>query len=276
MPLFCCPLCGGTLAEGPRALRCPAGHCFDRAKEGYVHLLPVGQKHSKAPGDDKGMVAARRAFLDKGWYQPLRDALCRLAVELSGPSPVVLDAGCGEGYYTGGVHQALLSAGKAPRTAGVEISTFSLPKAAKRYPEVAFAVASAYRLPVASGSASVLLDVFSPLALDEFRRVLAPGGLFLYVVPAARHLWQLKEILYDHPYPNEEKETPYEGFVYDRIVPVSRTIRLPGREEIQALFQMTPYYWKTSRAGAARLEALEELEVETSFQIHVFRRTDAV
>ena len=156
-------------------------------------------------------------------------------------------------------------------------STAALPAwMVKRYPEVAFAVASAYRLPVAAGSASVLLDVFSPLALDEFRRVLAPGGLFLYVVPAARHLWQLKEILYDHPYPNEEKETPYEGFVYDRIVPVSRTIRLPGREEIQALFQMTPYYWKTSRAGAARLEALEELEVETSFQIHVFRRTDAV
>ena len=46
MPLFCCPLCGGTLAEGPRTLRCPAGHCFDRSKEGYVHLLPVGQKHS--------------------------------------------------------------------------------------------------------------------------------------------------------------------------------------------------------------------------------------
>lgn len=272
MPLFCCPLCGGPLAEEPRALRCPAGHCFDRAKEGYVHLLPVGQKHSKAPGDDKGMVAARRAFLDRGWYQPLRDMLCRLAVELAGPSPVVLDAGCGEGYYTGGVHQALLSAGKTPRTAGVDISKFSLQKAAKRYPAVEFAVASAYRLPVAEGSASLLLDVFSPLALDEFRRVLAPGGVFLYVVPAARHLWQLKEILYDHPYLNEEKETPYDGFVYDRIVPVSRTIRLSSREEILALFRMTPYYWKTPRAGAARLEALEELAVETSFQIHVFRR----
>ena len=272
MPLFCCPLCGGTLAEGPRALRCPAGHCFDRAKEGYVHLLPVGQKHSRAPGDDKGMVAARRAFLDKGWYQPLRDALCRLAVEMSGPSPVVLDAGCGEGYYTGGVHQALLSAGKTPLTAGVDISKFSLQKAAKRYPEVEFAVASAYRLPVAAGSASMLLDVFSPLALDEFRRVLAPGGVFLYVVPAARHLWQLKEVLYDQPYPNEEKETPYEGFVYDRIVPISHTIHLPSREDIQALFQMTPYYWKTPREGAVRLEALEALEVETAFQIHVFRR----
>jgi len=272
MSLFCCPLCGGRLTEEPPSLRCPAGHCFDRAREGYVHLLPVGQKHSRAPGDDKGMVAARRAFLDRGWYAPLREALCRLAVELTGPAPAVLDAGCGEGYYTGGVHRALLRAGKAPRTAGVDISKFSLQKAARRYPEVEFAVASSYRLPAADGCAALLLDVFSPLALDEFRRVLAPGSAFCYVVPAARHLWELKEVLYDRPYPNEEKETPYEGFAYDRIVPVSRTIRLSSREDIRALFRMTPYYWKTPRAGAERLEQLETLEVETSFRIHVFRR----
>ena len=98
---FLCPLCGEALQGVPGGLRCPGGHRFDRAREGYVHLLPVGQKHSKAPGDDKGMVAARRAFLDRGWYSPLRDALCDLAVRYApGPAPAVLDAGCGEGFYT--------------------------------------------------------------------------------------------------------------------------------------------------------------------------------
>ena len=95
MTLFRCPLCGGSLSEVPAGLRCPRGHCFDRAKEGYVNLLPVGQKHSKAPGDDKAMVAARRAFLDGGWYAPLRQALEALAVEWTGSAPAVLDAGCG-------------------------------------------------------------------------------------------------------------------------------------------------------------------------------------
>ena len=86
---FLCPLCGEALQGVPGGLRCPGGHRFDRAREGYVHLLPVGQKHSKAPGDDKGMVAARRAFLDRGWYSPLRDALCDLAVRYApGPAPV--------------------------------------------------------------------------------------------------------------------------------------------------------------------------------------------
>lgn len=75
--------------------------------------------------------------------------------------------------------------------------------------------------------------------------MLRPGGAYLYVVPAARHLWQLKEVLYDRPYPNEERETPYEGFAYQEILPVSFTVHLPAQADIRALFQMTPYYWKT-------------------------------
>ena len=273
MSFFCCPLCGGPLAEAPHSLRCQNNHSFDTSKEGYTNLLPVNQKHSKLPGDDKGMVAARRAFLEKGWYAPLREALCALARERApGSSPVVLDAGCGEGYYTAGVRDALLAEGKTPLAAGIDISKFSLRKAAKKYPGIQFAVASAYRLPAAAESVDLLLNVFSPLALEEFRRVLRPGGTYLYVVPAAYHLWELKQVLYDSPYPNEEKESPYEGFAYEKIVPVTYSIHLPSQEDVHALFQMTPYYWKTGREGAQRLEKLTGLDCKIDFRIHVFRR----
>ena len=272
MSQFCCPLCGQALAGTPAGLCCPGGHCFDRAKEGYVNLLPVHQKHSKAPGDDKGMVAARRAFLDRGWYDPLRRALCELALESAGDAPRILDAGCGEGYYTAGVREALLAARRLPQVAGIDISKFSLQKAGKRYPGIEFAVASAYRLPVADGSVDLLLNVFSPLAIDEFRRVLKPGGRYLYVVPAAYHLWELKQILYDRPYPNEERETPYEGFAYREIVPVDYVVTLPDQAAIQSLFRMTPYCWKTPRSGRERLAALETLSVTASFRIHIFQR----
>lgn len=272
LSFFRCPLCGGPLTEAPGGLRCPGRHSFDRAREGYVHLLPANQKHSRAPGDDKGMAAARRAFLDRGWYAPLREALCRLAVDCTDPAPVVLDAGCGEGYYTAGVREALISAGKTPVTAGVDISKFSLQKAARRCPDISFAVASVYRLPAADRSVDLLLNVFSPLAIDEFRRVLRPGGTYLYVVPAARHLWELKQVLYDSPYLNEERETPYEGFAYERIVPVDAEITLPNQADIQNLFCMTPYYWKTPKSGAERLLALESLEATISFRVHIFRK----
>ena len=111
MSLFCCPICGGPLDRGPSAYSCPAGHSFDLAREGYVHLLPANRMHSKMPGDDKGMAAARAAFLSKDYYAPLRDALCSIALERTGPAPRVLDTGCGEGYYTSGVYQALRRAG---------------------------------------------------------------------------------------------------------------------------------------------------------------------
>ena len=94
MSLFCCPICGGPLDRGPSAYSCPAGHSFDLAREGYVHLLPANRMHSKMPGDDKGMAAARAAFLSKDYYAPLRDALCSIALERTGPAPRVLDTGC--------------------------------------------------------------------------------------------------------------------------------------------------------------------------------------
>ena len=102
------------------------GHSFDIAREGYTHLLPANRKHSKAPGDDKAMAAARSAFLGKGYYAPLRDAICELGVSLTGDRPAVLDSGCGEGYYTAGLYQALLDAGKSPVMAGIDISKFIL------------------------------------------------------------------------------------------------------------------------------------------------------
>ena len=276
MSLFRCPLCGSALLREEHAYRCQRGHSYDIAKEGYTYLLPPNQKHSAAPGDDKGMAAARRDFLSKEYYRPLLITLCNEILARTGDAPAILDTGCGEGYYTCGVYRALQSAGKTPRMAGIDISKFILRYAAKREKQVEFAVASSYRLPVADGSVDLLLNCFSPLALEEFRRVLKPGGWFLYVVPAAEHLWELKEVLYERPYPNEEKETPYEGFTYEAIVPVDGRICLPSQEDIHALFQMTPYYWKTPKAGAERLAALETLECRIAFRIHIFRKNPDV
>ena len=108
--LFRCPICGGPLTREERAYRCPAGHSYDIAKEGYTYLLPPNQKHSAAPGDDKGMAVARRDFLSKGYYVPLLNTLCTEISARTGNSPALLDTGCGEGYYTAGIFRALAEA----------------------------------------------------------------------------------------------------------------------------------------------------------------------
>lgn len=273
--LFCCPLCARPLGREDQLYHCPSGHSFDRAAAGYVHLLPANKRHSKDPGDDKGMAAARNRFLSGDYYAPLCRALAHLAAAYTPARPVVVDAGCGEGYYTAAVYRALAQAGKAPRMAGVDLSKHALRRAAKREKTVEFAVASVFDLPLETESADLLLNCFSPMAREEFLRVLKPGGVYCYVVPGPRHLWQLKQILYESPYPNGEKRIPYEGFSYEQVYPVDGVIRLPSAQTISDLFHMTPYFWKTPRVGIARLEAQETLEVTISFRIHVFRKNPA-
>ena len=271
--LFCCPLCLRNLERSEGRYHCSSGHSFDVASAGYTHLLPANRKHSKNPGDDKEMVAARAAFLERGHYAPLLSALCAAVLDqVTASSPVLLDSGCGEGYYTAGLHNALTHSGRQPRTAGIDISKFALRRAAKRIPQGEFAVASVYRLPLAARSVDLVTNIFSPLAAEEFARVLRPGRLFCYVVPSARHLWEMKEILYPVPYENPVKREDYPGFDWVGAEQVRYGLHLDRPEDIMALFRMTPYAWKTPREGIERLSSLSQIDTQIGFDIHLYRR----
>ncbi|MBQ3379543.1 MAG: methyltransferase domain-containing protein [Clostridia bacterium] len=271
--LLRCPVCARPLIKTQKTYVCEKGHSFDISSHGYVNLLTAGDKNSRFPGDDKQMASARHRFLSGGYYAPLAHKMERLVIYHAPPRAVIIDAGCGEGYYTSSVCAALKEQNNAARIVGFDISKFILKYASKRAPDIEFAVASSYRMPVNDECADILINCFSPLALEEFRRVLKPGGIFIYVVPGREHLFELKEILYDKPYENEEKETPYEGFLYESIVPVKTRFMLSSREDIADLFKMTPYYWKTPRTGRERLAEKESLWVTAAFNIHVFKKT---
>ena len=257
--LFCCPLCGGALTRQEHRAVCPQGHSFDVARQGYVHLLPVNKMHSKLPGDSREMVEGRRRFLEAGYYAPFRQELCRLAAacasQLGSPAGeglLLCDAGCGEGYYTAGLHEALPQA----RVCGFDISKLAVKAAAGKYKSVEFGVASSFAIPLGKASVHLLTDVFYPLAAEEFARVVKPGGFFLYAVPGERHLYGLKELLYENPYENPHRETEYPGFRFVGRTAVRREIRAPDSQTAVDLFTMTPYYWKTGPQAAQRLETV--------------------
>lgn len=267
-PFFCCPVCRRFLFRRQNTLACEGGHSFDIAKSGYVNLLRASAGRH---GDGTEMVAARRAFLEKGYYSPLRKKLTELAAELAAPvgdtKKILLDSGCGEGYYT-----AALAENPALSVYGIDIAAKAAGWAAKKPGVAGVAVASAYDLPAADESADILTNLFSPFCREEFHRVLKKDGFLVNVIPGRRHLFELKEKIYDTPYENSPEEGDVEGFTLLAVHPLSYPMTLPCREDIAALLQMTPYFYRTDRKGHARAEALESLDLTAEFCLYVFRK----
>lgn len=271
--IFACPVCGQPLAAEPRRCFCPAGHSFDRAAEGYVHLMTAAQMRSRSPGDSPEMVRARRSFLDSGSYDFLADVLAEVLAERLRPGDVLFDAGCGEGHYTRRITDRLAQRGIPVHPTGLDISKTAVRMAARRMPQGEFCVGSIYRMPLRDASVHALLNVFSPLCPQENVRVLVPGGSFVYVVPAARHLYELKALAYPEPYENVERDEDYEGFVRVCTRTAERELKLSG-PQLRDLFAMTPYFWRTPKEGVRRVMACEGMRVRAAFRICIYNKVE--
>lgn len=270
--VFSCPVCGGVLRYDDRTYRCGKNHCFDRAKSGYVNLLTSDRMHSKMPGDNKLMVRARRDFLNKGYYSGLAGNLCSLADKYCGKNFRIIDAGCGEGYYTEKIAAAL--ADKEVSACGIDISKNAVDFAAKSGKNsVEYAAASVFHIPVGDNCADLLLSVFSPLCTGEFKRVLKKDGLFFMVIPDRKHLWELKSIIYENPYENQVKDYSLEGFELAEAVDVpAEMIKLESHEDIANLFTMTPYYYNTKPEDRQKLDNTDTLETTIEFKILIYKK----
>lgn len=269
--ILACPVCGECLGISDRSYICPSRHSFDIARSGYVNLLLSKHIGKAVHGDNRLMVQARRDFLEKGYYSPLRDAVCSQAVKLLPRGGTVLDAGCGEGYYTSGIRAAFDEAGIPVEMYGIDISKTAAEFAAKRRCKVTFAAASVFHLPVMDSSCDMLITMFAPYAGEEFRRVLRPGGIMIMTIPSEEHLWELKQAVYDTPYRNEVKGYDLEGFDFLGSERVTFTMELGSQEDIQSLFSMTPYYYRTGKTEQERLAALPSLAVKADFEVLSYR-----
>ena len=270
--LLICPVCGLPLEREPKQYVCQNGHCYDISKQGYVNLLQSRQSSKKRHGDDGVMVQARRSFLEKGYYACLCNALCDGALRYAKGNVNLLDAGCGEGYYTAAVAAGLTEHGFDCRAAGIDISKNAVAYAARRQPAFEWAVAGVFAMPLADKSVDMVMNVFAPLAAGEYRRVLKDDGILLRAVPRERHLMGLKEAIYDKAYENKPEDTALEGFTLMEEVKVEDTLVLTDNADIQALFMMTPYYYKTGRADQEKLLHVSELKTELSFSVLIYRK----
>ncbi len=269
---FICPVCKRSLFEEEKLYRCENGHCFDKSKFGYVNLLQSQKSSAKRHGDDRLMVRARRDFLDAGYYGRLRDELCKVCEKFLAEGGDVLDAGCGECYYSSGLKHYYAEKGKELFVAGIDISKDVLEYASKRKSCIPLAVASLFELPFENESFDAVLNIFSPDADDEFYRVLKTGGYLIKIIPLEKHLLGLKSAIYEKPYLNDVPDAEIINFSCVKTSQVKMNLCLDSNEAIRNLFKMTPYYYKTGIEDQQKINNLDYLETQAEFEIRVYRK----
>ena len=286
-PQFVCPYCQSPLIVGAKTWLCDGTlndkktkHPFDVARQGYVNLLPVQNKKSKEPGDSQASIDARHRFLNQSFYQPLQQLIAKLVatkseVSTQSDTQTWLDVGCGEGYYTGAIAEALATTEtNNPCLIALDISkpaVATTARVAKQEQQLWYQlkadqstakttviypmVASASHLPLVDKSIDGISTIFSPILPEEFARVLKSEGRLIIAKPDAGHLQSMREALFDEVRPHDsdkflEELAPYFKEVATHKVSADLVL---DRQSLADLLTMTPYSY---RAKAEKREAL--------------------
>ena len=270
---FKCPVCGGRMSvtEDGKSVKCDAlnpknkKHSFDFSADGYISFGVTG-------GDSKEAVAARRSFLRTTQCYKLAAEAVRNSVKRYLPDcRLLVDAGCGEGYYTSMLSEV------AEHTLGFDLSKFACSAGAKQAKKdeknnLLFATASVFELPLQDGCADAVTNIFAPCAEEEYKRVLRDGG-YLFVVGAGKeHLMGLKKAIYDDVYENGQRADLPTNMKHIDCLTTHYSIEIKGKENISALFSMTPYYWRTSEGDKEKLARIDSLVTDVEFEINVYKK----
>lgn len=267
-----CPICRATMSantERGASLVCDGQkkHCYDFSSRGYVNF--TSSVHSGS-GDSKQAVAARSAFLDGQYYRPVADAVCDILNKyFPDRQGTVIDAGCGEGYYS------TIIAEQGYSVFGVDLSKFAIDSACKRINQKGiqnafFSVASVFDIPFADKSADAVVNIFAPCVENEYFRLIKDGGVLVVVHAGRDHLLGLKQAIYDTARVNEEREDIPKSVKLLEEKRVSFNISINDNDTVKNLFAMTPYYWKTSKSDFEKLEKIDFLQTEIDMIISVF------
>jgi len=262
--MLICPLCKTKLLEEPKRFCCLQGHAYDKAKSGYVNLM-IGSS-SKAHGDEEAMILSRNRFLSGGYYEPLRLELCESLKSFHLSS--LVDLGCGEGYYTNQLEMIL----KIP-VLGIDLSKSALKIAAKANPKVDYVLANITKTPIADHSCDAVLSIFSPFEVKEVQRI--GQRYFIVVRPGPKHLYELKEMLYDHVVENPLPEVNYPGATCIQEKELNFRLDLK-HEALSDLLMMTPYAHTSPQSGLQKVRQLDHLTVSAAFHISIFQFLQAL
>lgn len=271
--MLICPICRAPLMLHQRTYACQNRHSYDVSKDGHVNLHVVQHKNSHSAGDTAISVQARKRFLAQGFYAPLQDKIAQITKELS--VNLVLDIGCGEGYYTAALAQ------HAKQVIGLDIAKPAIITAAKTHKNqeigkrITWVVGTGAMLPVADDSVEMCTSFFSPLPKVQILNALKSGGYLLMATPAPRHLYAFRQRLFDavrlHN-PDKFIQTLAPEFVLINRWQIDAPMTLDN-DSLSDLMDMTPYAYKATLTKKTALKAERKLDVMASFCVCLFQKS---
>ena len=263
--LFTCPKCKENLFIKGGSLICSNNHCYDLAKEGYVNLMLANDKHSLNPGDNDDMVVSRDMFLNRDHYLKLVNVVSNVISKYK--KTTILDAGCGTGYYTSIIRKEVENS----YVYGIDISKKAVKVAAKKDKDISFAVASVFGTPFKDKTFDAVISIFSPLAFEEFNRVLKDDGIVVCVYPGEKHLIELKKIIYGEETILNDKSVSSDMFESIEKLSVQGYMNLE-KDDISNLVRMTPYFYTTPKEKLDNLNSVSTLSVQYDFIVEIFKK----
>lgn len=277
LDLIACPVCSSPMTRCPGCLKCSSGHSFDVSRAGYVNMLPPGKEKNSRSGDEREMVRGREEFLSHGHYDRFTDTISEIIKKYAPASRLsICDMGSGEGYHTCRLTELLRHDGLETLSVGFDASKYAaerasrhsmqlglLPRSGIASPDCSALSSAAYfmpgnifRLPLNDSSFDVCLSLFAPIAWDEAARILKNGGILIAASSGMEHLIEMRRIIYDEVHTAEKLPTAGHAFAGLDMIPLKYSFTL-DRGDLCALFKMTPFYYKTTSAGRARLESAD-------------------
>ena len=249
--IYLCPKCLSESYIENISLVCGDNHRYDFSKKGYIHLI----NNYKPTKYSEELFMARNEIFSNGFYTNVLKNIQNLVGKYA--KDVVLDIGCGEGYYI----KELKTVFPEKYFHGLDNSKDAIELAVKEDKLNPYMVANLANLPFRDGSVSCILNILTPANYEEFFRVLGDNGYLIKIIPNANYLREIRELIGGKEYTNSDTVKLIEDncTVVDRIT-VNNTFKLT-KEQAQNFLKMTPLTFSKVIA-ADDINKLKEITID--------------